>query len=165
LAIWNDPAKVSFILLSYVGYPTFQRLPLCGWAVKPKRSSVMQPEASKRPVVLIVEDETLLRLHVSEAIEDAGFDVVEAKNADDAISILEQRSDIFLIFTDVNMPGSMDGLKLAHFVKGRWPPIKIIATSGHAKVTADDLPAGGHFIPKPYRAAEIADAIHQLVSP
>ena len=125
----------------------------------------MQPEASKRPVVLIVEDETLLRLHVSEAIEDAGFDVVEAKNADDAISILEQRSDIFLIFTDVNMPGSMDGLKLAHFVKGRWPPIKIIATSGHAKVTADDLPAGGHFIPKPYRAAEIADAIPQLVSP
>jgi CheY-like chemotaxis protein len=93
-----------------------------------------------------------------------GFEVVEAKNADDAIAILEQRNDIGLIFTDIDMPGSMDGLKLAHFVKDRWPPIKIIATSGHAKISANDLPEGGRFMPKPYKATEVADVIHELIS-
>jgi two-component system, response regulator PdtaR len=121
-----------------------------------------QPEAGTRPVVLIVEDEFLVRMDAIEVIEGGGFEVVEAENADDAIAILEQRNDISLIFTDIDMPGSMDGLKLAHFVKGRWPPIKIIATSGHAKITANDLPEGGRFMPKPYKATEVADAIHQL---
>jgi CheY-like chemotaxis protein len=120
---------------------------------------------SKGPVVLIVEDEFLLRMNAVDMIAAAGFEAIEASNADEAIEILENRLDIRVVFTDIQMPGSMDGLKLARAVRGRWPPIKIIATSGHAKVTADDLPAGGHFIPKPYRAAEIADAIHQLVSP
>ena len=86
----------------------------------------MQPSASKRPVVLIVEDEALIRIDAIDAIEAAGFDVIEAADAAQAIAILEQRSDIGLIFTDVQMPGSMDGLKLAHFVKDRWPPIKIV---------------------------------------
>jgi two-component system, response regulator PdtaR len=125
----------------------------------------MQPIGGARPVVLIVEDEILLRLHVSEIIEDGGFDVIEAENADDAISVLEQRNDVVLIFTDVNMPGSMDGLKLAHFVKDRWPPIKIIATSGHARIRANDLPEGSHFMPKPYNATELTDVIHQLIQP
>jgi two-component system, response regulator PdtaR len=123
----------------------------------------MQPSASKRPVVLIVEDEAFVRMDAIEAIEAAGFDVIEASDADQAIAILEQRNDIRLIFTDVQMPGSMDGLKLAHFVKDRWPPIKIIATSGHAKITENDLPAGSRFLPKPYAIAEIASAIDQLI--
>jgi CheY-like chemotaxis protein len=124
----------------------------------------MQPKAGTRPVVLIVEDELLVRLDAVEVIEADGFEVVEAKNADDAIAILEQRNDIGLIFTDIDMPGSMDGLKLAHFVKDRWPPIKIIATSGHAKISANDLPEGGRFMPKPYKATEVADVIHELIS-
>jgi CheY-like chemotaxis protein len=124
----------------------------------------MQPSASKRPVVLIVEDETLIRLHAVEMIEAAGYDVIEAANADAAISILEQRSDIRLIFTDIEMPGSMDGIKLAHFVKGRWPPIEIIATSGHAKITHSDLPEGSRFLPKPYEAAAVTREIHRLMS-
>jgi len=123
----------------------------------------MQPKAGKRPVVLVVEDETLVRMDAIEAIEAAGFDVVGAGDADQAIAILEQRADIHLIFTDIQMPGSMDGLKLAHFVKDRWPPIKIIATSGHARITDNDLPEGGCFLPKPYAAAEIASAIGRLV--
>jgi CheY-like chemotaxis protein len=98
-----------------------------------------------------------------EAIEAAGFDVIEAADADEAITILELRSDIRLIFTDIHMPGSMDGTKLAHFVKNRWPPIKIIATSGHAKITISDLPEGSRFLPKPYAVAEIASAIGQLI--
>jgi CheY-like chemotaxis protein len=125
----------------------------------------MQPGASKRPVVLIVEDETLVRLNAVEMIETDGFEVIEATSADDAILILEQRNDIRLIFTDIDMPGSMDGLKLAHFVKGRWPPIKIIATSGHAKITESELPEGSRFLAKPYAAATITRAIHQLIRP
>jgi two-component system, response regulator PdtaR len=78
---------------------------------------MLQPNAGQRPVVLIVEDEFLVRMDAIEVIEGGGFEVVEAKNADDAIAILEQRNDIDLIFTDIDMPGSMDGLKLAHFVK------------------------------------------------
>jgi CheY-like chemotaxis protein len=123
----------------------------------------MQPRARRRRVVLVVEEEPLLRMDAMEAVEAAGFDVVEAAGADEAIAILEQRSDIHLIFTDIQMPGSMDGLKLAHFVKGRWPPIKIIATSGYAKITESDLPEGSRFLPKPYALAEIASAIDQLI--
>jgi two-component system, response regulator PdtaR len=125
----------------------------------------MQPAAGKRPVVLIVEDEILLLMDAIDHLEAGGFEVVAAKNADQAITILEQRNDIVLIFTDIDMPGSMDGLKLAHFVKDRWPPIKIIATSGHAKITANDLPEGVRFLPKPYKATEVADTIYQLIQP
>jgi CheY-like chemotaxis protein len=123
----------------------------------------MLPSASKRPVVLVVEDEMLVRMDAIEAIEAAGFDVIEAADADEATAILERRSDIGLIFTDIHMPGSMDGLKLAHFVKGRWPPIKIIATSGHAKIRESDLPEGSRFLAKPYAIAEMARAIHHLI--
>jgi two-component system, response regulator PdtaR len=126
----------------------------------------MQPSASKRPVVLIVEDEPLVRMDAIEAIEAAGFDVIDATEADKAIAILEQRSDIRLIFTDIHMPGSMDGLKLAHFVKDRWPPIKIIATSGHSKIAVNDLPEGSRFLAKPYAVAEVASnpPTHSTVS-
>lgn len=99
---------------------------------------------AKRPVVLIVEDELLLRINAAEMSADAGFDVVEAGN-DEAISILEVRPDIHIIFTDIQMPGSMDGLKLARFVRGRWPPIKIIATSGRVDEGDVNLPEGAVF--------------------
>lgn len=106
-------------------------------------------DSAKRPVILVVEDELLIRMHAVEMIEHAGFEVVEAANADEAISILEARSDITVIFTDIQMPGSMDGLKLAAAVRDRWPPVKIVTTSGHVKVGAGDLPDGGRFLPKP----------------
>jgi CheY-like chemotaxis protein len=123
----------------------------------------MQQKAGTRPVVLIVEDEILVRMDAVEVIEGGGFEAVEASDADEAIAILEQRNDIGVIFTDIDMPGSMDGLKLAHFVKDRWPPIKIVATSGHAKITANDLPEGVRFVLKPYNPTEVADTIHQLI--
>lgn len=113
--------------------------------------------------MLIVEDETLIRMNAVEMIEAEGFEAIEASGADEAIAVLEQRNDIHLIFTDIDMPGSMDGLRLAHFVKGRWPPIKIIATSGHAKIAESDLPEGSRFLPKPYAPATIRRAIHQLM--
>src|SRR3984957_6447215 len=102
----------------------------------------MNSAGVRRPVILIVEDELFLRMYAAEMIQDGGFDVVEAGNADQAIAILEARPDIHVVFTDIQMPGSMDGLKLARFVRDRWPPIKIVATSGFVNVEKDDLPEG-----------------------
>jgi CheY-like chemotaxis protein len=113
-------------------------------------------------VILIVEDESLLRLDSAETIEHAGFEVIQAANADEAIAILNARLDIHVVFTDIQMPGSMDGLKLAHFVRNRWPPIKIVATSGQVVAGADDLPAGSVFLPKPYRGAEVVATLREL---
>jgi CheY-like chemotaxis protein len=123
----------------------------------------MQPSARKRPVVLIVEDEYLVRTGTRAAVEMAGFDVLEAGDADEAIAILTARNDVSLIFTDIHMPGSMDGLKLAHFVRDRWPPVKIVATSARVRIAESDLPEGGRFLPKPYSAADIASTLHELV--
>jgi CheY-like chemotaxis protein len=118
--------------------------------------------AAKRPVVLIVEDELLLRINAAEMIAESGFDVVEAGNADEAIAILEARPEIHIVFTDIQMPGSLDGLKLARFVRGRWPAIKIVATSGRVALCDADLPEGGVFIGKPYTAAEISATLRDL---
>jgi CheY-like chemotaxis protein len=114
---------------------------------------------ARTPAVLIVEDEPLVRLCAVKTVEDAGFEVIEAANADEAIRILESRRDIRVVFTDIHMPGSMDGLKLAHAVRNRWPPIKIIVTSGREKVAEQDLPAGGRFVAKPYDPDEIKDVL------
>ena len=114
------------------------------------------------PVILIVEDEFLIREDAAETIAKAGFGVVQAGSADEAIAILEARSDIHVVFTDIQMPGSMDGLKLARFVRDRWPPIKILATSGFVKVGTDDLPTGGMFLPKPYRGPEMVATLRRL---
>ena len=106
--------------------------------------------ASSRPVILIVEDDLLVRMNALETIGEAGFEVIEASDADEAIAVLEKRHDIHLIFTDIRMPGSMDGLALAHFVRDRWPPVKIVATSGFAPIAEALLPEGGRFISRPY---------------
>jgi CheY-like chemotaxis protein len=115
-----------------------------------------------RPVVLIVEDDFLLRIDAAEMIGAAGFEVIEAANADQAIEVLEARSDITVIFTDIQMPGSMDGLKLARAVRGRWPPIKIIATSGRLNIGEMDLPEGGRFLAKPYSHAQVTRVLREL---
>jgi two-component system, response regulator PdtaR len=122
----------------------------------------MNPIVAQRPVVLIVEDQILLRMNAIDMIEEAGFEVVEAGNADEAILILESRTDIRVVFTDIQMPGSMDGLKLAAAVRGRWPPIKIIATSGHYVIRDGDLPADVVFLPKPYTLERVSTLLHKL---
>src|SRR5271170_1053720 len=117
---------------------------------------------SNRPVVLVVEDELLLRMQAVEMIAAAGFEVVEAGNADQAIEILEARRDITVVFTDIQMPGSMDGLKLARAVRGRWAPIKMVATSGHVNVGEKDLPEGGRFLSKPYSPRQVTGVLREL---
>jgi CheY-like chemotaxis protein len=116
----------------------------------------------KKPVVLVVEDELLIRTDAVDMLRDAGFDVIEAVNADETIMILEGGSTIDVVFTDIQMPGSMDGLKLAAAVRKCWPPIKIVATSGVLKIDEDDLPAGSRFLPKPYSSSQIVGALREL---
>ena len=112
--------------------------------------------------MLIVEDDLLLRMDAVDMIAGAGFEAVEAANADQAIKILESRRDVTVVFTDIQMPGSMDGLKLARAIRGRWPPIKIVATSGLLTICNDGLPSGSHFLPKPYSASQIVGALREL---
>ena len=114
--------------------------------------------------VLIVEDEFLLRADAADSIERAGFTVYEASNADDAIRLLEAHDDIRVVFTDINMPGSMDGLKLAHYVRERWPPIKLIVTSGHPLRSGDGLPPGAAYFTKPYQLDRITRNITELAA-
>jgi CheY-like chemotaxis protein len=121
------------------------------------------PRGSKA-VVLVVEDNYLLQMDAAETIREAGFEVVEANNADEAISVLQERQDIRLVFTDIEMPGSLDGLKLAHAIRERWPPIGIILTSGHHQISADRLPARCRFIPKPYEPAKMISTVRELAA-
>jgi len=118
---------------------------------------------AKRAVILVVEDELLIRMNAVEMIEEA-FEVVETGNAEEAIVILEGRLDVAVVFTDIQMPGSMDGLKLAAVVRLRWPPIKIVATSGQVKIGVGDLPQGSRFLQKPYSPAEIMKTLRELIA-
>src|SRR5450755_1996333 len=114
-------------------------------------------------VVLVVEDEMLLRMSALDMVEDAGFTSVEAVDADEAVAILESRSDIALLFTDIQMPGSMDGLKLAHAVHERWPPIKIIQASGRLLLANTDAPPESRFFGKPIEAKEMIAEMQKMI--
>jgi len=123
----------------------------------------MPPASTAVPNVLIVEDEMVLRMRAVDIVEDAGFRSVEAVNADQAISILESRSDISLLFTDIQMPGSMDGLKLAHAVHDRWPAIKIILVSGQVKPSDAERPADSRFFGKPLSVERMIGELQAMV--
>ena len=112
----------------------------------------------------MVEDEFFSRCHAVDLVERAGYKAIEAANADEAIAILEARTDIRIVFTDINMPGSMDGLKLARAIRDRWPPIELILTSGHFDVSESDIPERGLFFSKPYRDEELLSALHKFAS-
>jgi two-component system, response regulator PdtaR len=101
-------------------------------------------------VILVVDDEEIVRMGAVDLLEEAGHVVIEANSADAAIIILERRTDIEIVFSDVRMPGTMDGVRLLHLIRRRWPPIRLILTSGTPVVGIDELPEGTGFIPKPY---------------
>ena len=116
-----------------------------------------------KPVVLVVEDEPFILSDAVMMIRGAGFEAIEANSADEAIDILNARSDIRVVFTDIEMPGSMDGLKLARAVREKWPPVELIVTSGKWDLTDADLPSRGRFIGKPYTAQQVSDAIRAFL--
>jgi len=113
--------------------------------------------------VLVVEDEMVLRMRAVDIVEDAGFTAVQAVNADEALSILESRSDIALLFCDIQLPGSMDGLKLAHAVHDRWPLIKIILVSGQVKLSDKERPADSRFFGKPLEVKQMIAELQEMV--
>ena len=123
----------------------------------------MSTDLPKVPNVLIVEDEMMLRMRAVDIVEDAGFSPVQAVNADQALSILESRSDISLLFTDIQMPGSMDGLKLAHAVHDRWPAIKIILVSGQVTPSDAERPTDSRFFGKPLSDDQMIAELQAMV--
>jgi CheY-like chemotaxis protein len=115
------------------------------------------------PLVLIVEDEPIIRMSAADLLENDGFEVMEATTARAALAILETRNgDVAALFTDVDMPGDMNGLELAGVVYSRWPHIAILVTSGVVRVTGS-LPGGGVFLAKPYADAAPVRIIRGLI--
>ena len=122
----------------------------------------MSQHPSTRSAVLIVEDEPLQRMMLVDMVEEAGFYAVEALDADDAVRILESRLDIRIVFTDIDMPGGVDGLKMAATIRDRWPPIELIITSGKRKPKLESIPARSVFFAKPYLKEQVVEAMHRF---
>ncbi len=120
--------------------------------------------SAERNLVLVVEDQALIRMAAVGMVEDAGFEVLDAESADAAIIILSARSDIHLVLTDVEMPGTMDGIKLAYYVRKRWPPVLLIVVSGRMIVAEDQLPSGSRFFAKPYDDAKLIAAMTAMLA-
>jgi CheY-like chemotaxis protein len=120
--------------------------------------------ATKRPVILIVEDEPLLRLSAIDMVEAAGFEAVDAADATQAVAILEKRLDIRIVFTDIDMPRGIDGVRLAALVRDRWPPIEIILTSGYVVPKQLNLPARCLFFAKPYKEKDVVSAMWKFAA-
>jgi len=110
-------------------------------------------------VVLIVDDEPLIRMDLADMVRDAGYVALEAADADEAIKLLETHRTIRILVTDIEMPGSMDGLKLAAAVRERWPPVAIIVTSGRILPATTELPTATAFLGKPYNSASMSAAL------
>jgi CheY-like chemotaxis protein len=121
------------------------------------------PKSVTPPAVLVVEDEPLLRLAAIDLVEMAGYEAIPAADATEAIKILEARSDIRVVMTDVDMPRGVDGMRLAAIIRDRWPPIRIIIVSGHVDDPGELIPAETVFFSKPYREKQIIEAIHKLM--
>lgn len=121
----------------------------------------MSTEAGK-PAVLIVDDEAIIRMYATVLVEDAGYVAIEAATADEALAILSARDDIRVLFTDVEMPGSLNGLELVEVVREKWPPIELIVASGHVQVDPQRLPERARFFRKPYTENEVIKALKAL---
>ncbi|MCC2650053.1 MAG: response regulator receiver protein [Microvirga sp.] len=124
----------------------------------------MTDEFGRPAVVLVVEDQPLVRMTAADELEEAGFRVLEAANADEALEVLEAQAQLVqVLFTDIDMPGSMDGMELAERVYRRWPHVLLLISSGHARPHPDEIPDHGHFVPKPYIGATLVHHINQMM--
>jgi CheY-like chemotaxis protein len=123
-----------------------------------------QPLAYAKTIVLVVEDEPLLRMAAVDMVEDAGFTAVEAADATAAVEILERRTDIRIVFTDIDMPRGLDGMRLAALIRDRWPPIEIIMTSGHVERDDVVMPSRTVFFSKPYKENDVIAAMQRMAA-
>lgn len=117
-----------------------------------------------KAIVLVVEDEAVLRLNAIDMVEEAGFEALEAANSKQAVQILETRNDILIVFSDIEMKPGMDGMELVALVRNRWPPIKIILVSGYVKRDEVKLPEGGVFFSKPYRPEDVIATLKRMAA-
>ena len=127
--------------------------------------ALMSQLSHDKPTVLVVEDEFFIRADAADMVRDLGFEAIEAIDADHAISLLEAIDEIAVVFTDIQMPGSMDGLRLVTVIRDRWPPIAILVTSGQLSPSTQDLPAGARFLPKPYLIGHLRMHLDALLEP
>lgn len=114
-------------------------------------------------IVLVVEDETIIRVNALDLVESAGLPAIGAQDADQALDHLECHPSIRLVFTDIQMPGSMDGLTLARHARERWPHLEFIIVSGAVTPADTELPERARFLAKPYRSEGIVEAMETLL--
>lgn len=124
----------------------------------------MEKPGNQQSVVLVVEDEPMVRMLGVDILESAGFSVVEACNADEALIVLAERSDVDAVFTDVDMPGSLDGLELAWRIHERWPRIGVVLTSGRYTIEPQAMPRENAFVPKPYAVSSLLRHIETVMA-
>jgi CheY-like chemotaxis protein len=136
-----------------------RRAKICRWF---ESKGMITSFLQHKQTILVVEDESTLRQLAVDIVEDAGFVAVSAENADEAVEILEHREDIDIVFTDIDMPGSVNGLRLATCIHDRWPPIEIIVTSGQYRPKESELPERAVFLSKPYKISKITNLFHEL---
>jgi CheY-like chemotaxis protein len=117
-----------------------------------------------RPVILLVEDEPLLRFFVSDVLEEAGFEVIETGNAEEALTWLEVREDVRVILTDIQMPGPLNGLDLVNRAHELWPEILVLVVSGGIRPSAVELPEGGRFVAKPYEESLVVHHLREMIA-
>jgi CheY-like chemotaxis protein len=124
---------------------------------------MIQTTNADHPTILVAEDSEILRLLASELLEEHGYTVVEADNAEEALKVMERRKDVRLLFTDIQMPPGCDGLELARQVHNRWPKVLLVITSGQVWPTPAEIADHGRFIRKPYRAKDLLGQIDDLI--
>lgn len=124
----------------------------------------MVEQIAQKSVVLVVEDEPLIRMNTADMVEEAGFEAIEAANAKQALELLESRRDICVILSDIDMPPGMNGLQLVALVHRRWPPVAIILVSGHVDRKDVEIPEGARFFSKPFRPAEVVAALNRIAA-
>jgi CheY-like chemotaxis protein len=112
--------------------------------------------------ILIVEDEVLTSEYLEFVLEKAGYEAIPAGSAEEAIAVLEHRDDVDLVVTDINLPGGLTGLQLAALVRNRWPSMHIIIVTGYSAPKSEEIPLGSLFVPKPYTAQKMIEAVRHF---
>ena len=121
-------------------------------------------DSAAEATVLVVEDEELARLIITDYLREGGFAVLQSANAEQALAVLEQRGDVRAVVLDVVMPGAMDGIALAHLIHERWPGIGLLVMSGKGVPKMVQLPPGAGFLPKPYFGPSIVGRLRAIIS-
>ena len=124
----------------------------------------MSSPSTHRTTVLVVDDEPIVLMDAVQSLEDAGFEVVDAHDGENALAKLEERPDIAALFTDVNMPGRFDGVELARMAHKRRPEMALVITSAATRLQEADIPDDGRFVPKPYDGRQVAELIRRLLA-